>query len=87
MTIRNYRDAIAWQSAMDFAEAVYTASASWPKTESFGLTAQARSAAVSVPCNIGYLKAADAERLLEHTAEVGRLVMGLSNAIPSKVRR
>jgi four helix bundle protein len=52
MPIRNYRDLLAWQRAMDLTGTVYTATANWPKTEMFGLTRQLREAAVSVPCNI-----------------------------------
>lgn len=37
---------------MDLAEAVYRLSSSWPREESFGLTALARRAAASIPANI-----------------------------------
>ena len=50
--IRSHRDLIAWQRAMDLVVFVYKATASWPKEELYGLTAQARRAAVSVPANI-----------------------------------
>lgn len=49
---KNYRDLIAWQRAMDLVEVVYLESASRPIEERFGLTAQMRRAAVSVPANI-----------------------------------
>ena len=52
MPSQNYRDLIAWQKAMRLAEAVYTASSSLPVQERFGLCAQMRRAAVSVPANI-----------------------------------
>jgi four helix bundle protein len=52
MAIRNYRDLLAWQKAMDLTIQVYSATASWPKSEVYGLTAQVRRASVSVPCNI-----------------------------------
>ena len=48
----NYTGLIAWQRAMDLVEAVYAASAGLPRDEQFGLTAQMRRAAVSVPANI-----------------------------------
>ncbi len=41
-----------WRDAMDFVEAVYRFSASFPTDERFGLTAQLRRAAVSIPSNI-----------------------------------
>ena len=37
---------------MDMVDAVYESSASFPKSEAFGLTSQVRRAAVSVPSNI-----------------------------------
>ncbi len=52
MASRNYTDLIVWQKAMDFVETVYRATASFPKEEVYGLTAQLRRAAVSVPSNI-----------------------------------
>jgi four helix bundle protein len=50
--VRNHRDLIAWQRAMDFVELIYKLSASFPADERFGLTSQIRRAAVSVPSNI-----------------------------------
>jgi four helix bundle protein len=50
--IRSFRDLIAWQKAMDLCEQVYTLSQAFPAEERFGLTAQVRRAAVSVPSNI-----------------------------------
>src|SRR4051794_893858 len=52
MGIRNYTDLIAWQKGIDLVEAVYTLSARFPREEVYGLTAQVRRAAVSVPSNI-----------------------------------
>ena len=45
MGARNYRDLIAWQKAMDLADAVYEVSGGWPKQQLFGLTIQAQRAA------------------------------------------
>jgi four helix bundle protein len=52
MTIRSYRDLIAWQRAMDVAQLVYQVSAACPKEELFGIVSQMRRSAVSVPSNI-----------------------------------
>jgi four helix bundle protein len=52
MSGKNYQDLIAWQRAMDLVETVYRESASIPAEERYGLTAQIRRAAVSVPANI-----------------------------------
>jgi four helix bundle protein len=50
--IRDFRDLIVWQRAMEFAKAVYQISKKFPADERFGLTAQIRRAAVSVSSNI-----------------------------------
>ena len=50
--IRSFRDLIAWQKAMTLCECVYAVSKGHPAEERFGLTAQMRRAAVSVPSNI-----------------------------------
>ena len=52
MASRNYRDLLAWQRAVEFVTAVYRATQSFPKDELYGLRAQLRRAAVSVPSNI-----------------------------------
>jgi len=52
MTVRNYTELIVWQKAMALAEAVYQATESFPKEERYGLVAQMRRAAVSIPSNI-----------------------------------
>lgn len=41
-----------WRDAMALVEAIYRASADFPEQERFGLTAQLRRAAVSIPSNI-----------------------------------
>lgn len=43
---------VAWNVAMDLAEAVHNATRTFPETERFGLTSQLRRAAVSVASNI-----------------------------------
>ena len=50
--ISSYRDLIAWQKAMALAEQVYASTASLPDEERFGLAAQMRRCAVSIPSNI-----------------------------------
>ena len=52
MAGRNYMDLIAWQKAMALTEVAYALSAKLPKEELYGLSAQLRRAAVSVPANI-----------------------------------
>ena len=48
----SFRDLLVWQGAIALAKGVYEVSASWPKSEQFGLTNQARRAAVSIAANI-----------------------------------
>lgn len=50
--IKSYRDLIAWQKAMELCQEVYRLSQRFPADERFGLTAQIRRCAVSVPSNI-----------------------------------
>jgi four helix bundle protein len=122
MPLQSYRDLIAWQRAIDLAEAVYRKSDDFPKQETYGLTAQLRRAVISVPSNIAegqgrrstkeflnllgiaygslcevetqitlsirlsYLTKVDADELFQLTAEVGRLINGLTRSLepPSK---
>ena len=50
--ITNYRDLQVWRQALDWAEAIYEATAHWPRDERFGLISQIRRATVSVASNI-----------------------------------
>lgn len=52
MAVTDYTQLETWQKAMDLAEAVYLATKTYPKEETYGLTAQTRRSAVSVPGNI-----------------------------------
>jgi four helix bundle protein len=50
--IKSFRDLEVWRMGLDLAEAIYRCTASFPKSETYGLIAQMRSAAVSIPSNI-----------------------------------
>ena len=52
MGIKSYRDLFVWQKAMELVTAVYAIPKVFPKEEQYGLTAQIRRSAVSVPSNI-----------------------------------
>src|SRR4051812_43421206 len=50
--LSHFRELQVWQRGMDVVEAVYRLSCEFPRAEVYGLTAQLRRAAVSVPSNI-----------------------------------
>ena len=52
MSVTSYRDLRVWRLAIDWVAAVYRTSGRWPSEERFGLIAQVRRAAVSIPSNI-----------------------------------
>jgi four helix bundle protein len=49
---RSFRDLLVWQKAHQFVLSVYSFTARFPKTETYGLSIQMRKAAVSIPANI-----------------------------------
>ncbi len=50
--VKTYKELVAWEKAMDLVQMVYGATGSFPQGERFGLTAQLRKAAVSIPSNV-----------------------------------
>jgi len=50
--VNSYRDLIVWRKAIELAKGLYGLTRSFPEDERFGLIAQIRRAAVSVPSNI-----------------------------------
>jgi four helix bundle protein len=52
VTISSYRDLKVWQEAIELAVMCYSETRSFPREEVFGLTAQIRRAAASIPANI-----------------------------------
>ncbi len=53
-----YRDLESWRRGMDLVECCYRLTASFPKSELYGLTSQVRRAAISIPSNLaeGYCR-------------------------------
>ena len=51
-SIRSYKDLDVWQKSMVLAEDCYRATSDFPRHEIYGMTAQMRRAAVSIPANI-----------------------------------
>ncbi len=50
--MRDFRELLIWQKSYALTILVYKATSSFPKEESFGLTAQIRRSCVSIPANI-----------------------------------
>ena|ERR1051325_2473785 len=48
----NFKQLVVWQKSVDLADAMYDATAAFPKSEMFGLSGQMRRAAISVASNI-----------------------------------
>jgi four helix bundle protein len=65
-TASGYRDLLAWQEAMKFAVMVYRATSRFPREEIYGLTAQVRKSAVSIPSNIAEGAARNSAREFHH---------------------
>lgn len=66
MSVKNYKDLIAWQKAMDLVEIVYRLTQAFPKEELYGLTSQVRRAVVSVPSNIAEGQGRDSPNEFRH---------------------
>jgi four helix bundle protein len=49
---QGYQDLVAWQKAMILVTEVYRVTRNWPHEEQYGLTSQARRAAVAIPSNL-----------------------------------
>ena len=65
MGSKTFEDLVVWQKAHQFVLDCYRLTSGFPRYEIFGLTAQMRRAAISVPANIaeGFKKRTSAERL------------------------
>ena len=68
---RSYKDLVVWQKAIVLAKIAYRITQNFPAAEKFGLIAQMRRAAVSIPSNI-------AEGQARHTT--GEFIQGISHA-------
>ena len=70
-TTRSYKDLVVWQKGIALAKLVYRVTRKFPSEEKFGLIAQMRRAAVSIPSNI-------AEGQARHTT--GEFIQFISHA-------
>lgn len=73
--IRNFEDLKVWQEAHQLALEVYKATDTYPQREIYGLIAQMRRAAVSVPANIaeGFGRKSEKEKLNFYNIAQGSL--------------
>ena len=69
---RKHRDLHAWQRAIELVKVIYRLTAAFPDSERFGLTAQMRRAAVSVPSNIAEGAARTTTREFLHFLGIAR---------------
>ena len=60
--VESFRDLDVWRLGLELAELIYRCTAQFPKSEVFGLSAQMRRAAVSVPSNIAEGRARNSSR-------------------------
>src|SRR4051812_17487586 len=52
MKVKSYRDLVAWKKDMELSTLIYEITATFPRSEQFGLTNQGRRASTSIPSNI-----------------------------------
>lgn len=70
--VRDYTKIEAWKRADDLTVAIYERTQNFPKEEVYGLTAQLRRAAYSVPANIAEGSARESERDYLHFLYIAR---------------
>jgi four helix bundle protein len=70
--ISSFRDLVVWQRAIDLVDRVYLNSTRWPAQEMYGLSAQVRRAAVSVPANIAEGQGRNGRREFLHHLGIAR---------------
>jgi four helix bundle protein len=79
--IQSFRDLKAWHKGMDLAVLVYTSTEKLPRAELFGLTAQIRRAAVSIPSNIAEGKAKGGQSYPNHV----RIALGSEAELQTQI--
>lgn len=73
--MKSYQDLQVWQKAMDLVGKVYRVTERLPREEAYGLTAQVRRSAISVPSNIaeGHARSATGDYLRHLSIAQGSL--------------
>ena len=75
----SYEDLLVWQKAMDLVEEVYRLIKLLPKEENFGISAQMRRSAISIPSNI-------AEGQSRHTTKEFINFLSIANGSKSELK-
>ena len=60
--VKTHKDLDVWRKSMNLVKSVYSLTAAFPKEEIYGLVAQMRRAAISIPSNIAEGGARDSNR-------------------------
>lgn len=82
MGMHNFRELKIWQRSMNLAEKVYKIIADFPKEEKYGLTAQIKSCAVSIPSNISEGAGRGTQKQFKYFLEIS---MGSSNELQTQL--
>ena len=70
--VRSFRDLDVWRLGVELAESIYRQTTAFPRCETYGLTAQLRRAAVSIPSNIAEGRARDSSKEFLHFLAIAR---------------
>lgn len=75
MGAQTFRDVVVWQKAHSFVLATYRYTAGFPKSELYGLVAQLRGAAVSIPANFceGFRRSGTGDKLRFYNVAQGSI--------------
>ena len=79
--IGSFRDLDVWQKSMSLVVRVYAATNEFPRTEIYGLAAQMRRAAVSIPSNIAEGKALGGQNYPRHL----RVALGSESELETQI--
>jgi four helix bundle protein len=82
MGMHNYRDLKIWQRSMDLAVNVYNIVDTFPKEEKYGLSAQIKRSAVSIPSNISEGAGRATNKQFKYFLEVA---MGSNNELQTQL--
>jgi four helix bundle protein len=70
--IKDFKDLIVWQKAMELVAEVYQLVKKLPKEEIFALSDQIRRAAISIPCNIAEGQARNSTKEFVHFLAIAK---------------